>query len=53
MNYEDQLYTMLMKIVNRAARAEKMPSTEIMVQKVPAALIDEARALLGMKKETE
>lgn len=43
---ERELIEMLTKIVNRAHRPTKGGSTEIMVQAVPAALIDRARDLL-------
>lgn len=41
---------LLKKIVERAQRAEKAGSTDIMLQKIPAALIDQARELLGLAK---
>lgn len=53
MSREQQLEAMLQKIVNRALRPEQMPSTHHMVQKVPAGLIDEARALLVPPTEAD
>ncbi len=43
---EDELRALLAKIVSRALRPEKMPSTDRMVQRVPMGLIDEAREML-------
>lgn len=44
---EQKALDILQMIVDRAARIEQMPSTELFVQKVPAALITSARAALG------
>lgn len=46
MTREQELEAMLLQIVNKALRPEKMGSTHHMVQKVPAGLIEQARALL-------
>jgi hypothetical protein len=46
MTNEQALIEILTKIVNRATRATKLGSTEILTQQVPAALIDQARELL-------
>lgn len=43
---EEELRELLSKIVNRALRPEKMPTTHHMVQRVPMGLIDEARDML-------
>lgn len=44
---EKQAIALLQLITDRAFRVEQMPSTELFVQKVPAALITKARAVLG------
>lgn len=46
-DHEKAALETLRLIVERAARMEQMPSTELFVQKVPAALITKARAILG------
>lgn len=48
---EQQLADLLQRIVSRALRPEQMPSTHHMVQRVPAGLIVEARALLAHRSE--
>ena len=50
MTDDDAIRDILTKIVHRAARPKKAGSTEIMVQEVPAALIEQAKELLGIPK---